>query len=119
VVTVVKTYVIVLPIVHAMALQPLYWLTAFEVKRISGVTTSDLLGALLDLHRYGAVECRFREQESLRRLERILKRVAPARAYPVVPEEVIFFEFRLKEWGGRKSREKPSWRVFLPHHATA
>lgn len=110
-----QTYVVMVPILRAIELEPLYWLTAFEVKCSSGKGTSDVLETLLKALRYGILECRFRDRETVRRLERILKRPAPSRVYPISPSEVIFFEFRFKEEGSQRSYTPKAFVIPILH----
>ncbi len=113
-----RAYLVIIPIIRAIELEPLYWMSAFETKRASGQSTENVLRTLLWAQRHEFLECRFRERDTILRLERILKRKAPSCVYPISINEVIFFEFRLREHGGKRSKNRSYWRALVPRYAT-
>ncbi len=114
-----RAYLVIIPIIRAIELEPLYWMSAFETKRASGQSTENVLRTLLWAQRHEFLECRFRERDTILRLERILKRKAPSRVYPAFEHEVIFYEFRVKVLSGKRSKKRVYWQALVPRYATA
>lgn len=103
---------VILPIMRAIELQPQYWLTWSEIKRLSGQPTIPVLYTLAKLSGPdGQFDCQFRSQVELIRLEKFLHRQRPVTKVPAHPDEVVFYTFRLK-WGGPPKRNR--WSLALP-----
>lgn len=113
-----RAYLVIIPIIRVIEQEPLYWMSAFETKRASGKSTENVLDTLMWSTQYEILECRFRDRDTVLRLERILKRKAPRRVYPIALNEVIFYEFRMKVRGGKRSKKRNYWRVLVPRYAT-
>ncbi len=114
-----QEYLVTIPIIRAIELKPRYWMSAFETKRASGKSTKQVLDTLRWATNHELLECRFRDHQTVRRLERILKRKAPSRVYPAFEHEVIFYEFRVKVLSGKRSKKRVYWQALVPRYATA
>ena len=96
------------PIVLRMREQPLYWLNWHEVKRLSGKTSYRVLDCLTSGTRAQIFQCRYRDQsivEKLRRRRHFPRSVLPATG-PIFTDNAIFYEFRLRDRGGKRH---PKW----------
>jgi hypothetical protein len=101
------------PLQRAIDEQPQYWQNWKEIKLKSHRSTQQVLSLLLSecSHR-GELDCQFRSEEDLHRLEKFLSRKRPYTNKPRMLDDVIFFEYR-RRWGGggRKSWSSafPTW----------
>jgi len=115
-------YYVVRPITRAVETEPLYWLNWKYVKRKSQKKTSSVLFVLCNDSRPGGVlDVQFRSELDVKRLEKFLKRKRPSCLYPLMPDDVIFYEFRLKAGGPPKRFWDyiPSFQMQRPTYAHA
>ena len=90
---------------------PRYWLTWKHVKLITGLSTKETLNFLKIFNDGTFMECRLREEDEVKRICRLLGRKKPPRATsPVLPEQFVFYEYRLIWRGGRR---RPSLKGLL------
>jgi len=97
---------------------PQYWQHWKEIKLKSHRSTRQVLSLLLsDCLSRAVLDCQFRSEEDILRLEKFLSRKRPYTNKPRFLDDVIFFEYR-RRWGGggTKSRSSafPKW---FPSHA--
>ena len=110
------------PIQRAIDEQPQYWQNWKQIKLKSRRSTMQVLSMLLgECSHRGELDCQFRSEEDIVRLEKFLSRKRPHTSKPRSIDDVIFFEYR-RRWGGggHKLRNSvfPVW-VPMPAYAKA
>lgn len=94
-----------LPVMRAMRKDKLRWRTYSEVKRLSrkGSGTASVLQTHSCLEN-GFIACRLRGPRELERISQLTKLRIPTAAYPLLPDLVIFYQFRYRHETGRRQR---------------